>query len=195
MDKILNIIKQSFISFSGEVLVKILGFFFKLYLVHNLLDSTLSLGIFALGIALIDFISPFTSLGFGAVSSKYLPYWDVKKQVKKKNNFISTVFFIVSLISLCFSLIIYFFKDNLFIYSSFIYKNSNQVFQSEFLFLLPIFIILMILKHQTSILNQILIGLKEVKKTVIYFNFIGFPLKFLRSIGSWVALPTGQVFK
>ena len=36
----------------------------------------------------------------------------------------------------------------------------------------------MILKHQTSILNQILIGLKEVKKTVIYFNFIGFPLKF-----------------
>ena len=192
MDNILNIIKQSFISFSGEILVKILGFFFKLYLVHNLLDSTLSLGIFALGIALIDFISPFTSLGFGAVSSKYLPFWDVKKQVKKKNNFISTVFFIVSLISLWFSLIIYFFKDNLFIYSSFIYKNSNQVFQSEFLFLLPIFIILMILKHQTSILNQILIGLKEVKKTVIYFNFIGFPLKFLLLI---ILLNIGLDFK
>ena len=37
----------------------------------------------------------------------------------------------------------------------------------------------MILKHQTSILNQFLIGFKEVKKTVIYSNFIGFPLKFL----------------
>ena len=61
MDKILDIIRQSFISFSGEILIKILGFFFKLYLVHNLLDATLSLGIFALGIALIDFLSPFTS--------------------------------------------------------------------------------------------------------------------------------------
>ena len=52
MDKILNIIKQSFISFSGEILVKILGFFLKLYLVHNLLDSTLSLGIFTAAMAL-----------------------------------------------------------------------------------------------------------------------------------------------
>ena len=50
----------------------------------------------------------------------------------------------------------------------------------------------MILKHQTSILNQILIGLKEVKKTVIYFNFIGFPLKFLLLI---ILLNIGLDFK
>ena len=49
----------------------------------------------------------------------------------------------------------------------------------------------MILKHQTSILNQILIGLKEVKKTVIYFNFIGF-LKFLLLI---ILLNIGLDFK
>ena len=62
MDKIINIIKQAFVSFSGGILILVLGFFFKLYLVHNLIDATFSLGVFDLGNAMIDFISPFTVL-------------------------------------------------------------------------------------------------------------------------------------
>tara|TARA_B000000532_G_C18875203_1_gene410282 strand:+ start:179 stop:1708 length:1530 start_codon:yes stop_codon:yes gene_type:complete len=179
VDKILDIIRQSFISFSGEILIKILGFFFKLYLVHNLLDATLSLGIFALGIALIDFLSPFTSLGLGAVSTRYLPRWEVKKQVNYKNYFVSTATLIVLFLSLLLSLFIFLYKDKLLYLTNLIYKNSNQTIQQEFLYLIPIFLVIMVLKHQTSILNQFLIGFKELKKIVIYSSFIGFPLKFL----------------
>ena len=191
MDKILNIIRQSFVSFSGEILIKILGFFFKIYLVHNLLDATLSFGIFALGIAIIDFFSPITSLGLGAVSSRYLPKWEIKKQINYKNDFVSTVSLLVCFLSLIFALFIYIYKAKLLYFFSFIY-NNNQTIQPEFLYLIPIFLVLMILKHQTSILNQFLIGFKEVKKTVIYSNFIGFPLKFLLVI---ILLSLGLDFK
>ena len=191
MDKILNIIRQSFVSFSGEILIKILGFFFKLYLVHNLLDATLSFGRFALGIAIIDFFSPFTSFGLGAVSSRYLPKWEIKKQINLKNDFVSTVSLLVCFLSLILALFIYIYKIKLLYFFSFIY-NNNQIIQPEFLYLIPIFLVLMILKHQTSILNQILIGFKELKKTVIYSNFIGFPLKFLLVI---ILLSLGLDFK
>ena len=192
MDKILNIIRQSFVSFSGEILIKILGFFFKLYLVHNLLDATLSFGIFALGIAIIDFFSPFTSLGLGAVSSRYLPKWEIKRKINYKNDFVSTVSLLVFFLSLIFSIFIYTYKAKILNFFSLIYNNNNQIIQPEFLYIIPIFLVLMILKHQTSILNQFLIGFKEVKKTVIYSNFIGFPLKFLLVI---ILLSWGLDFK
>ena len=83
MDKILNIIKQSFISFSGEILVKILGFFFKLYLVHNLLDSTLSLGIF-IGIALYRFYITIYILRFLDSIFKISTILGCKKTSKKE---------------------------------------------------------------------------------------------------------------
>ena len=133
MDKILNIIRQSFVSFSGEILIKILGFFFKLYLVHNLLDATLSFGIFALGIAIIDFFSPFTSLGLGAVSSRYLPKWEIKKQINYKNDFISTVFLLVCFFSLIFSLFIYIYKSKLLYLFSFICITQMIFFLHNFL--------------------------------------------------------------
>ena len=71
-----------------------------------------------------------------------------------------------------------------------LYFNHKKIFdvlaikvtQNEFvvfLSFLPLFLILMIVKNLTSITNQFLVGLQEVKKSVFLSDFIGFPLKIL----------------
>ena len=181
MDNKTNIIKQSIISFSGEITIKILGLLFRVYLVHNLMNATLSLGFFALAISFIEFFSPLTNLGLGGVSSKFIPKWRVNKEQNKINSFITSVFFITFILTSTVSIFIYSKKE--YILSILPIKDHyHHLKNPEFIYFLPFFLFLMISKHFQSILNQILIGFKEVKKTVIYSNFIGFPLKFVFTV-------------
>lgn len=176
MDKIILIIRHAFVAFISGIIIIILGFFFKLYLVHNLIDCTFSLGIFALGISMIEFISPFSSFGFGAVSVRYIPKWNINNNVNKINNFI-TFIGMFSLISSClYAIVFYLNQENIF---SMLDINVNQKEFITFLSFLPFFLILMIVKNITSIINQFLIGFQEVKKTVVFSELIGFPLKFI----------------
>lgn len=176
MDKILLIIRDAFISFSGGIFVAILGFLFKLYLVHNLIDSTFSLGVFALGMSIIELISPFSTFGFGGAAVRFIPKWNVRRDSLKINNFITFITFASLFLSCLYASVIYFNQNSFF---SILNIKANQ---KEFIVLsslLPLFLILMILKNLSSIITQFLIGFKEIKKVVLSSSIIGFPLKFL----------------
>ena len=91
MDKILLVIRHAFVSFIGSLFIAGLGFFLKLFLVRNLIDAAFSFGVFALGISMIDFLSPFFLIGFGGAIPKYLPKWNVNNSISKINNFITFI--------------------------------------------------------------------------------------------------------
>lgn len=176
MDKIILIIRHAFFSFTSGIFITILGFFFKFYLVHNLINSTFSLGVFALGISMIEFISPFSSIGFGAAATRFIPKWNVKNDVHKINQFITFIGLTSFILSCLYAIVLYCTQDNIFS------MLNIKVNQKEFIILLsflPFFLILMIVKNLTAIINQFLIGFKEVKKTVLFSELIGFPVKFL----------------
>ena len=176
MDKIILIIRHAFVAFISGIIIFIIGFLFKFYLVHNLIDATFSLGIFALGISMIEFISPFSSFGFGAVATRYIPKWNVNNNVKKINNFITFIGMFSLILSCLYAISLYLNQENIF---AMLNIEVNQKEFITFLSFLPFFLILMIVKNITSIINQFLIGFQEVKKTVVFSELIGFPLKFI----------------
>lgn len=176
MGKIILIIRHAFVAFTSGIIIFILGFFFKFYLVHNLIDATFSLGIFALGISMIEFISPFSSFGFGAVATRYIPKWNINNDVKKVNNFITFIGMFSLILSCLYVIALYLNQENIFA------MLDIEIHQNEFiafLSFLPFFLILMIIKNITAIINQFLIGFQEVKKTIVFSELIGFPLKFI----------------
>jgi len=174
MDKIILIIRHAFISFASGIFITILGFFFKFYLVHNLINATFSLGVFAFGISIIESISPFSSIGFGAVATRFIPKWNVESNVNKINHFITFIGLSSFILSCLYAIALYFFKENIFS----VLNVDRQEF-IIFLSFLPFFLILMVVKNLTAIINQFLIGFKEIKRTVFFSEIIGFPLKFL----------------
>ena len=176
MDKILLIIRHAFYSFIGSILIIALGFFLKIYLVHNFIDATFSFGVFALGISMIEFTSPFSSFGFGGVATRFLPKWNINNNMNKINNFITFIGLLSLILSCLYAIVLYLNQKTLFS------MLSIEVGQNEFIAFLsffPLFLILMIVKNMTSISSQFLIGFKEVKKSVIFSDLIGFPLKII----------------
>ena len=176
MEKIIKIIKHSFFAFVGTIFITICGFYLKVFLVDNLLEATFSLGVFALAISIIEFTTPFTSLGLGVASTKYIPKWNVENKNKHISDFINFSF-LSSFILICiFSTVLYINKAEIL---KMLNVNSSSNEHSVFVQLLPLFLILMFLKNMIGIGNQFLVGFQDVKRTVVLSDFIAFPIKFL----------------
>jgi len=176
MDKRSIIIRHASFSFFGSILITALAFFLKFYLVHNFIDATLSFGVFALGVSMIEFIAPFSSMGFGGVATRYIPKWKIDDDSIKISGFLT----FISLFSLISSLL----------YALLLYSHHTKIFQilgvevgqnefTAFFSFLPLFLVLMVVKNLASIGNQLLVGFQQVKKSVFFSDFIGFPLKFI----------------
>ena len=176
MDKILIIIRHASVSFFGSIFITALAFFLKLYLVHNLIDATFSFGVFALGLSMIEFVAPFSLMGFGGVATRYIPKWKVDYDSVKISNFLTFIGLFSLISSFFYAIFLYYQHEKIF---QIIGVEMNQGEFTAFVSFLPLFLILMIVKNLTSISNQFLIGFQQVKKPVFFSDFIGFPLKLI----------------
>lgn len=174
MNNILKIISQAFFSFSGKVYLIILGFWFKFYLSANLEEAAYSLGVFALGMTIIDVISPFASLGLGGTAIRFIPKWKVEGKVKSISSFVTTSTLITVMFSGLFFVVTIWQKDFVLQYFS-----DGEREMKTLSMLLPVFLIMMVVKNVSELFIQVLRGFQEVKKSTIITSFVGVTVKVL----------------
>jgi O-antigen/teichoic acid export membrane protein len=172
MNNILKIIGQAFFSLSGKIFVIVIGFWFKYFLANNLADAAYSLGIFALGMTIVEIISPFASLGLGGSAARFIPKWKVERNTAYISGFIQMSTFLTLLLSLFFAVLVYWNKE--LVVSYFSEEGSKTVVLSA---LLPLFLVIMIFKNLSELFIQFLRGFQEIKQSTIYTSFVGVTFK------------------
>ncbi|MBC8408520.1 MAG: polysaccharide biosynthesis C-terminal domain-containing protein [Rhodobacteraceae bacterium] len=172
MNNIFKIIGQAFFSLSGKIFVIIIGFWFKYFLANNLDDAAYSLGVFALGMTIVEIISPFSSLGLGGSAARFIPKWKVERKMEYVSGFIQISAFLTLFLSLFFAVLVYWNKE--LVVSYFSEEESKTIVLSA---LLPLFLVIMIFKNLTELFIQFLRGFQEIKRSTILTSFVGVTLK------------------
>jgi O-antigen/teichoic acid export membrane protein len=177
MQKILKIIQQSLVFLSGKLFVLFLGLGLKYFLAKNLMDPAHALGLFALGMSLVNIVSPFSTFGFAGSATRFIPKWQVEKQQGNISQFVGSVSLLALFSSLVFAALVWYNYDFLF---SFITDDLEKL--SDFKPLLLLFVFIMLLKNISDTFAAFLRGFQEVNKTTWYSSYLAFSLKVVLAI-------------
>ena len=166
-----NIANQSSIFLLGTIFTVVVGFFFKIFLAKQL--GAEGLGIYSLGISIITVFSVFVSLGLGNGLVKYVSKYVVEKNKIQLHTYLHNTFKYSFITTVIFGSILLVFPD---------YIGDKLLSTPEISPYLRFFAILLFVNTGISLFDQTIRGLKEVKKSTIFGNFIRQPLKIIFAI-------------
>lgn len=171
MSDLKNIANQSFVFLLGTIFTLIVGFFFKIYLANQL--GAEGLGIYSLGISIITILSIFVSLGLGNGLVKYVSKYVAEKNYIQLQTYLHYTFKFSFISTIIFGFILFYFAN--FIANNFLNTPGIEPY-------LCFFSVMLIIYTFLTLFDQTIRGLKEVKKSTIFGNFIRQPLKIISAI-------------
>ena len=155
------------IIFSGFTIIgSVIGFFFKAYVSYNL--GAHLLGIFTLGMVIIQSFSFFSSLGYGQGLVRFISKYLVDEDYSHLGRFLKKSVIITFRVSLISSFIIFFIPNIFGVFNKDLLSLKNYILYFCILFFIGSF---------NSLLNQGIRGLQEIKYSTITSNIIIIPLK------------------
>ena len=172
MKHIINIINQSFFSFSGRLFAIVFGVLYKFYLVDKLEDPTYALGLLGFVISFISITTSFTSLGFSKAANRFIPLWKTQNNHSHTTDFIKTSVLVSLFTSLILAFLLWVYQD--YIISAFSFDTQTSDLKKFLIW----FLILMVSKNLLDVFQSIIVAAKEVKTNVSFGVFFNLGLKF-----------------
>lgn len=168
----------SFWSIAGNIAMRLVSFFYTIYITYMLLSKTETLGTFQLALSLATIVTVVSDLGMSGAVTRYTPFFEAKNEKHKLLNLLKTSYFVLFISGVFFGLLLWMSAS----FISDFYQNPELIYP------ISCFSFFIFLSGILYLNNAYLTGLGYIKKvqkiqnlqnlmklifTIIFFYFFG----------------------